>query len=299
MAKKRDIFSKKNKITNPLNIPGQEKMIKHRIIEANQELGIKGNIVSLDPNDMDTWIIRDRAEFELGNLDELAISIKNKGQAQPIVVVNRSNTFSGKNNDNSRYIVIAGYRRWNACKKHGLKIETVIKDFTFDQAVTCLEAENEKENVSEYSKGLFYSRLKNEHNYTLDKLSKQLGVAISKLNRYISFSKVPTRLWENVIDMSIVSSRTSSEILQIIHAEPESIEFMISIADKIRSGYGHTRIKKLYSESKQNKVKQPQTSEIITASPTSIKINLKDINIGAKQKLTMLNEIQIIVNRYK
>ena len=41
MAKKRDIFSKKNKITSPLNIPGQEQMIKQRISVANQDLGIK------------------------------------------------------------------------------------------------------------------------------------------------------------------------------------------------------------------------------------------------------------------
>ena len=298
MTKKKDIFAKDSS-TRKINIPGQDNMIKERLVIANNDLGIKNSIVSLDPKDLDTWILRDRAEFELGDLDALATSIKNKGQAQPIIVVKKNDTFQPKSNSECRYIVIAGYRRWRACLNHNLKIDTIIKDLTFDQAVECLEAENEKENVSEYSKGLFYSKLKDDYGYTLDKLSKQLGIAVSKLNRYITFSKIPEELWKAVGNMSLVSSRTSSEILEILNADIESLKFFISIADNIAKGYGHTRIRKLY-----NTWSIPSNNEVshvdpIKLSKHDIRINFNALNLSEETKADLVAKINTIILQYQ
>lgn len=297
MAKKKDIFTRKNNISKPVNIPGQEEMISDRVNKANKELGIKNNIVSLNPNEIDTWELRDRADFELGDLKELAISIKNKGQAQPIIVVKKSDIFKPKNNDAVRYIVIAGYRRWRACIENSLDIEVIIKNLTFDQAVECLEAENEKESVSEYSKGIFYSKLKDDYGYTLDKLSKQLGIAISKLSRYLSFAKIPNELWIAVNDVSNVSARTSSELLEIINSDKGSLKFFISIADKIRSGYGHTRLRKLYDENKADDklVKKPN---LLTVSKNSIRLDISSLNLTEAVKKELVNDINIVFKKY-
>jgi ParB family chromosome partitioning protein len=298
MSKKKDIFAKDN-LARKINIPGQDDMIKERLDIANNDLGIKDSVISLDPKDLDTWILRDRADFELGDLDALAISIKNKGQAQPIIVVKKNDTFQPKSNSECRYIVIAGYRRWRACLNHNLQIETVIKNLTFDQAVECLEAENEKENVSEYSKGLFYSKLKNDYGYTLDKLSKQLGVAVSKLNRYITFSKVPEELWKAVKDMSLVSSRTSSEILEIINSDIESVKFFISIADKIAKGYGHTRIRKLYNFWSEPYNKKVTVTKPIKLSKNDIRINFNVLDLSEETKTDLVEKINTIVSQYQ
>lgn len=299
MSKKKDIFAKSNTTMRTINIPDQDNMIRERQSIANNDLDIRDSVVSLDPKDLDTWILRDRADFELGDLDALAISIKNKGQAQPIIVVKKNDTFLPKYNLHCRYIVIAGYRRWKACLNHNIKIDVVIKDLTFDQAVECLEAENEKESVSEYSKGLFYSKLKDDYGYTLDKLSKQLGIAISKLNRYITFSKVPHQIWDAVGDMSLVSSRTSSEILEILNSDTESLQFFISIGDKIAKGYGHTRIRKLYNS--WNNSSSTETNDVtpVKLSKHDIRINFNALNLSDETKADLVEKINSIISQYQ
>ena len=297
MSKKRNIFNVKSPLNKKINLLEQDNMIKERVENANKELGIKESIVSLEPSNIDTWLIRDRADFELGDIDGLAISIQNKGQAQPIIVVKKSDIFKPKSNEEARYIVIAGYRRWKACISHNIKIDTIIKDYTFDQAVACLEAENEKESVSEYSKGLFYSRLKEEHGYSLDKLSKRLGIAISKLNRYVSFSKVPSELWESVGNLKEVSSRTSSEILEMINTNPDALAFFLTISDKIAIGYGHTRLRKLYEESKLSQ--KEQSVDIIRATKKDIKINLVSLNLSNESRDLLIKKINTIIETYR
>jgi ParB family transcriptional regulator, chromosome partitioning protein len=300
MAKKKNIFSNEAVKNRKVKLPEQDDMIKERVKHANDDLGIKENIVALDPNELDTWIIRDRADFELGDIEALAISIKNKGQAQPIVVVHKSEVFKPKNNEDARYIVIAGYRRWKACVSHNIKIDTVIKKLTFDQAVACLEAENEKENVSEYSKGLFYFKLKEDYGYSLDKLSKKLGIAVSKLNRYISFAKVPNKLWLKVDDLSNVSSRTSAEILEMINSDSQALEFFLSITDKIANGYGHTRLRKLYEDNKKNiNDKKEVCLDVVKVTTRDIKISFSKLNISNENREILIDKINNIVDAYK
>ena len=299
MSKKTNIFAKNNKIKRNINIPDQDNMIKERVNLANKDLGIKGNIISLDPKDIDTWILRDRADFELGDIEALATSIKTKGQAQPIVLVKKSDIFKPKLNNECRYIVIAGYRRWRACVENNIKIDCVIKELSFDQAVECLEAENEKESVSEYSKGIFYSKLKDEYGYTLDKLSKQLGIALSKVNRYISFSKVPSVLWDEVKDMSCVSSRTSSEILEILNSNPNSLQFFILIADKIKKGYGHTRIRKLYEKWNDSVGQLNEKISPIQTTKSNMRINFNALNISEEERINLIEKINNIIAEYK
>ena len=53
-------------------------------------------LVTLDPKKIDTWILRDRRDCELGDLDELAASITNRGQAQPIIIVRANKIFYQK-----------------------------------------------------------------------------------------------------------------------------------------------------------------------------------------------------------
>jgi ParB family chromosome partitioning protein len=172
-------------------------------------------LVKLHTSVIDTWILRDRKDFELGDISELSESIRQRGQAQPIIVVKKSNIFKTKSDPNAKYVVIAGHRRWLACKKANIKIDSIIRDMTFDQAIECLKSENERESISDYSNGLFYHSLKSTYKYTLDKLSTNLGISISQLHRLLSFAEVPNMIWDAVGDMSKVSSRTSAEILGI------------------------------------------------------------------------------------
>lgn len=200
-------------------------------------------IVSLSPLLIDAWEYRDRQEFEVGDIQSLADSIKLKGQAQPIVVVKSSKIFSPKNNNNAKYIVIAGYRRWLACKLNKIEVEAVIKDLSFDSAVACLIAENEKQSVSDYSRGMFFSSLLKREGTSKIAIYERLGLTKSVFNNYLSFSEVPTDVWVAVGDVTKVTSRSAGVIKNICQKGILYKEAILSIASKISKGYGEKKIK--------------------------------------------------------
>ena len=64
--------------------------------------------------------------------------------------------YSKQKNSNTKYVVIAGYRRWLACKLIKQDIQVTVKKLSFEDAIACVVDENRKQDVSDYSKGMFY-----------------------------------------------------------------------------------------------------------------------------------------------
>lgn len=233
--------------------------ILERFQNVEDELGQSERIIKLRCDDIDTWEFRDRKIFELGDIDELASSIQTKGQCQPIVVVKASEEFKPKDNANAQYVVIAGFRRWMACKKHELEVQAIIRNLNFEQAIAVLVAENEKENVSDYSKGFFYHSLLQTEKITQDQLSRKLGINPSVLNSYLAFAQVPKEIWEAVGDLSRVSAKTAATIRAIANKGKMYVEALIAIADKISHGFGEKRIQETVNVLLEKKLKrQPQ-----------------------------------------
>ena len=242
---------------------GFAEMINERAKTAKKSLGISKEIVSLSPNDIDTWMYRDRKDFELGDIDDLALSIKNKGQIQPIIVVKSSKEFKPKSNKNADYIVIAGYRRWLACKNDNLPVQAVIYELTVEDAVATLVAENEKEGVSDFSKGMFYDDIIKGEGITQDELHKKLGIPITTLKRYLSFARVPKKIWDAVGDLSKVSARTSAEIASLSAKGEKYQNALIQLADKIRLGYGEKRINRLVDKLVNNEKYETKSVDVL------------------------------------
>ena len=196
----------------------------------------------IEPNEIANWEYRDRHDFELGNIDELAESIELKGQAQPIILVKSSDIFKSSENIKSKYIVIAGYRRWLACKSRNIAVDSIVRNMSFEQAIACLVSENEKEKVSDYSKGMFYYKVLKKEGLTKRALHERLGIKKGMFDNYISFSEVPSEIWDAVGDLSRVSARTSSTIKLLCQKGTEYKTALIFIANKIAEGIGEKKI---------------------------------------------------------
>lgn len=223
--------------------------LESKMIEVRKEMGITSNIVKVSPNKIANWEYRDRREFEVGNIDDLSSSIKKNGQAQPIVITQSNSVFKSAS-DEKPYVVIAGYRRWLACQSLGIDVECVIKDIDFESAVSLVIDENRKEDVSDYSKGMFFSNVLNSNKITQDRLSKNLGINITSLKAFLSFSRVPEEVWNKVgkDNLKNVSARSSLEISAICNKSEKHYHAILAIADKIGKGFGEKRIKKLVTD---------------------------------------------------
>lgn len=202
-------------------------------------------VLKMNPNEIANWEYRDRQNFELGNINDLADSIELKGQAQPIIIVKASSLFKSLEVTNCSYIVIAGYRRWLACKSRNLTIDVIIRDMNIEQAIACLVSENEKEKVSDYSKGMFYFKLLEKEKITKKALYEKLGMNRGVFDNYISFSEVPNEIWRAVGDLSNVSARTSSTIKFLSQKGEEYKNALLSISSKIAEGIGEKKITSL------------------------------------------------------
>ena len=211
-------------------------------------------IKEIDPLDCINWKYADRQNFEMGDLHELASNISENGQVQPIVV----------REVNDKYEVIAGERRWRACSLINKKVKAVIKNLTDEDAFILQAAENIKQELSHYSQSISYYKILSEEKISQRALAKRLGISKSSLSNLLSFSSIPSELWDAVGDMKKVTIKTACFIKQLLENDLNILNELILIASEIQKGAGSSKIKKLLE--KENK----ETSQNIYSSSNKI-----------------------------
>lgn len=114
-----------------------------------------------------------RKQFDKESLNELAESIKVHGLIQPIIV----------NEMTDGYMIIAGERRFRACKLCGLKeINAIVKNYSNKQIAEISIIENlqrEDLNPVEVAKGI--KKLMDEYGLTQEKVAERLGKSRSAI----------------------------------------------------------------------------------------------------------------------
>lgn len=114
-----------------------------------------------------------RKQFDKESLSELAESIKVHGLIQPIIV----------NEMPDGYMIIAGERRFRACKLCGLKeIDAIVKNYSNKQIAEISIIENlqrEDLNPVEVAKGI--KKLMDEYGLTQEKVAERLGKSRSAI----------------------------------------------------------------------------------------------------------------------
>lgn len=133
----------------------------------------QGDVQKIDINKVYANPNQPRKTFDKESLNELAESIRVHGLIQPIIV----------NEMPDGYMVIAGERRFRACKMCGLKeIEAIVKTYSNKQVAEIAIIENlqrEDLNPVEVAKGV--KQLMEEYGLTQEKVSERLGKSRSAI----------------------------------------------------------------------------------------------------------------------
>lgn len=180
-------------------------VLKEKLHQAEQELGDRDKLIEIEPHMLDAWEYRDDIEVDLSSVEALANSIREKGQSQPIVVTKANGMFKQKSNTHVQYVVIAGYRRYLACKKLNRHVQAVVRNYTFEQAIACLLSENEKHDVSDFSVGLVCHNLLNSTKISRNELCKNLHITEADLEKLLIFSDIPICFWSKTADVHNIS----------------------------------------------------------------------------------------------
>lgn len=148
-----------------------------------------GDVEKIDINKIYTNPNQPRKNFDKESLNELAESIRIHGLIQPIVV----------NEMPDGYMIIAGERRFRACKLCGLKdIDAVVKNYSNKQIAEIAIIENlqrEDLNPVEVAKGI--KKLMDEYGLTQEKVAERLGKSRSAIANSLRI----LTLYPEVIDL--------------------------------------------------------------------------------------------------
>lgn len=124
--------------------------------------------VKLNINDIEPNRGQPRKDFDETALSELADSIAQHGLIQPIVV---------KPTAQGRYSIIAGERRWRACRMAGLnEVPVIIKDADGQTLMEIALIENlRREDLNAVEEALGYRSLIDSFGLTQDEVAKKMG----------------------------------------------------------------------------------------------------------------------------
>ncbi len=130
-----------------------------------------------------------RKNFDKENLEDLANSIKERGVIQPIIV-------RKSENENSKYEIIAGERRWLAAQKAGLhEIPVVLTEADDLKSLEFAIVENVQRNdLNPLEEAQGYKRLIDEFSYDQEKVSRFIGKSRSYITNSLRLLNLPNEV---------------------------------------------------------------------------------------------------------
>ena len=130
-----------------------------------------------------------RKIFDEDNLNDLTQSIKERGILQPIIV-------RKSNDDNSKFEIIAGERRWLAAQKANLhEVPVVITEADDLKSLEFAIVENvQRHDLNPLEEAQGYKRLIDEFSYDQEKVSKFIGKSRSHITNSLRILTLPVEV---------------------------------------------------------------------------------------------------------
>ena len=147
---------------------------------------IESNINKLSISDLVRNRYQPRKLFDEESLEELANSIRERGIIQPIIV-------RKSENENSKFEIIAGERRWIAAQKAGLhEVPVVITEVDDLKSLEFAIVENvQRHDLNAIEEAQGYQRLINEFSYDQEKVARFIGKSRSHVTNCIRLLSLP------------------------------------------------------------------------------------------------------------
>ena len=132
-----------------------------------------------------------RRNFSEAQIEELAVSIRERGLVQPLVV-------RPLHGQPELFEIVAGERRWRAAQRANLhEVPVIVRALSDSQAVEIAIIENvQREDLNAVEEAEGYRLLMDGHGYTQEDLSKVIGKSRSHLANTLRLLKLPQSVQE-------------------------------------------------------------------------------------------------------
>lgn len=224
-----------------------------------------------------------RKVFDIDKIKNLSESIEEHGLLQPIVLKKQSGL----------YEIIAGERRWRACKHLGLKkVPSIIKNVDNVTIAQLALIENlQREDLNPIEEAMAYHRLIDEYNITQDKMSKIAGKSRVYITNTIRLLKLDEYIQDSIVEKTITSGHGRA-LLAIENDKKRKLAFEKVVADElsVRATEDLVRNFDKYFKSVESKAKPIKSVEVSSiedelAVYIGTKVTIKEKN--GKGKITI------------
>ena len=192
-----------------------------------------------------------RKNFDEANLEDLTNSIKERGMIQPIIV-------RKSYNENSKFEIIAGERRWLAAQRAGMhNVPVVITEADDLKSLEFAIVENvQRHDLNPLEEAQGYKRLIDEFSYDQEKVSKFIGKSRSYITNSLRILTLPAE----VIKLIETQKLTTGHAKILVGLENASFVANKIIEKKlsVRQAENFVKIFKL----KKNQIKSQKNSNI-------------------------------------
>jgi ParB family chromosome partitioning protein len=185
-----------------------------------------------------------RKSFAEDDLQELTVSISEKGLVQPLVV-------RPLKDGSGRYEIVAGERRWRAAQRAGVSsIPVIIREVGDSEALEIAIIENvQRSDLNPIEEAAGYQELLDKFSYRQEDLAQRIGKSRSHLTNTLRLLKLPKDV-QNLVRSgglsagharALVGIANASELAQLITSRGLSVREAEAMAQK--SGRGDTAAK--------------------------------------------------------
>jgi len=215
---------------------------------AGNETVLRLSQIEPDPN-------QPRKQFDEDAMEQLAASIKEHGLIQPIIVVSIGD---------ERYRIIAGERRWRACRMAGLdEIPVLVREYTDQQIAEISLIENlQREDLNPIEEALGYRNLIDQYGMTQEKIAEAVSKSRSAIANTLRLLTLP----EQLLDFIKTGELSAGHARTLIGIEDADTQLALAnriITEGLNVRQTEELIKKLKAEPKAKPAPDPSLEQAL------------------------------------
>ncbi len=167
----------------------------------------------------------DQPRSAMGDLTELANSIKDKGVLEPILV-RRLESLTGA----SKLVIISGERRYRAAMEAGLiEIPVIEMEVSEEEALEIALIENlQRKDLTSFEEAEGYRALAQRFDYTHEEISAAVGKSRTVITESLALLQLPNRVRQTAQALGI---DTKSLLLEVLKADSE--DEMVQLLEEV------------------------------------------------------------------
>lgn len=165
----------------------------------------------------------------MGDLDELAASIREKGILEPLLIRANPDRQSA-DGSGPAYRIISGERRYRAAQQAGLyEVPAIEMDVSEQEALEIALIENlQRKDLTPFEEADGYRALAENHGYTHEQIAQAVGKSRTVITEALSLLAMPPKVREAVQALGVTSK---SLLLEVLKAKGE--DEMLRLLDEV------------------------------------------------------------------